>query len=103
MIRLAGHSTQIFTSPTFTHSEQDGTAGASYVFNHGLRKVPESVLVYFADTEDKPNAIQHDFYQEESTFFGWTLTSINATSIEIRINRISSVSRELYVRCFVYS
>jgi len=102
MIRLTG-AVQTYRSPEFTHSVHSGTSSTLYVINHNLGKIPDVVKLFFASSESSGGStLRADLNIDiGQSYFGYDLTESSENSFDVRVYRLSSISRQCYFKAFI--
>ena len=108
MIKLssAGAQALFWKSPVFWHTAKTGTSYGEYTINHNLGQYPDLISLYYGETagqEASNYAILRDFDNYTGGYSGYqTITHPDVNSTTIRVYNISSVSRYLYFKAFVF-
>lgn len=101
MIRLAGSSNLVWTSPTFLHTVKSGTSFSQYVLNHNLGKIPDLIKYYSVAADSAPNVERQDFYSDGTNFGGSGGVDNDVNTSVVNIYRVRSTNITIYFKVFV--
>ena len=105
MIRLAGNTTEVYTSQTFSHGVYT-TGSAAYYLSHSLSREPDSVEMYRYNPTEGLWSSQRDFWQATNGYnYGMDVSwdQISDGVVGVRVFRISSISVDIRFKCMVFN